>query len=899
MLLTKLHIPASGTGLVQRQHLYDKLNEGLKRKLMLISAPAGFGKSTLVSEWIKRYKIPAAWFSIDSNDNDMTGFLSYIIAGIQQIKKTSGENALKLLKSPSRPGSESVISLLINDIISIDRNFILVLDDFHLITNKEIIDSTSYLLEYLPENTHLVILSRSDPNLPVARLRSRQQLIELRSSDLCFSAHEIAVLFNKKLKTKLSVEDIHSLETKTEGWIAGLQLAALSMQGHKDSSAFIRALAGNNRYIMDYLIDEVLKVQPPEVKSFLLKTSILQQFSAPLCNSILDRNDSRKIIEKIENDNMFIFPLDTERNWYRYHHLFADLLKQQLSDDDKTSLEDLHSKACEWYEQNDLYNLAIEHALAIKNYEKSIQLSGHVIEELWENGMHEAILNYGDTIPDKWIKKNPEFCLYYSWILITAGQLQKAMPFLTSAEQIIKKSLTNKNQSDSDTGYNKQLLGKIAVALAYLHSHEEHSEKAFDYCKTAMQNLSDDDTLWSGLAWFSYGVSYASHGKLAESRDAFDKAFEYGKKSGNVHLISTIVMRMAENEQQLGHYTSAYKKCTDLLALLKEWGYSEMTRAEYTYATLYFIMGSTQITWMDLDRAYENIKIAYDLSKGLQDIFLKTFITMVNWFVLKEVGDFNAENRMMELEKLMKENEIPPFITSIYIGWKLYLLTENDRIEEANRFAAQHGIETNNRKTHINETVYQAYARLLLIQGKLEEAEKLISELFDLVYKGKKIERMIDLNILYAMLFKMKGNREKALSFLVEAMNLAVEENLVSFFVYNVNYIEDLIDEVFKIHNSPGSLREKIKIPATFLENLKQAIEKKKRHRKNRHAAELSTREIDTLKLMAGDLSNQEIADELFISINTVKTHVKNILLKLDTDSRSKAAGKARELGIL
>ena len=424
-------------------------------------------------------KIPAAWFSLDNGDNDPVDFLSYIISGIQSIHSAFGQSALKLLNSPNKPSVESIASLLINEILNINQNFLLVLDDFHLIKSNEVLKLVTYLLEHIPGNIHIVILTRSDPALSVSRLRSQHQLVELRSSDLSFSANDISVLFNKKLKLGLSVDDVYSLETKTEGWIAGLQLTALSMQGREDISEFIQDLKGDNRYIMDYLMEEVLKIQTDEIKEFLLQTSILEQMSAPLCNAVLNRNDSQLILETLEKNNMFVIPLDTERTWYRYHHLFAELLKQRLHLRDKAAIIELHNKACEWFKTNSMPLLAIEHALETENFEKSIQFLGEIVETMWKNGQHAAIMKYGDLLPDEIIKKNADFCLYYAWILIIAGQIQKAEPFLESAEIITMKIINDKNSSKEAVQYNKKLLGKISVAFAYLYSIIADPEKTF------------------------------------------------------------------------------------------------------------------------------------------------------------------------------------------------------------------------------------------------------------------------------------------------------------------------------------------------------------------------------------------------------------------------------------
>ncbi|MBK7712334.1 MAG: hypothetical protein IPJ37_16280 [Bacteroidales bacterium] len=831
---------------------------------------------------------------MDKADNDPVEFLSYIISGIQNIHKEFGESALRLLKSPNRPTCESITDLLINEILNIKENFLLVLDDFHLIIDRDILELVSYLLEHISGNIHIVILTRSDPTLPVARLRSQNQLVELRLTDLSFSASDISILFNKKLKLGLSVDDIYSLETKTEGWIAGLQLTALSMQGREHISEFIQFLKGDNRYIMDYLMEEVLKIQSDEIKEFLLQTSILEQMSAPLCNSLLNRNDSQIILETLEMNNMFVIPLDDERNWYRYHHLFAELLRQRLQLRDKDVINALHNKACEWFEQNNMNEMAIGHSLEIKNYKKCIQLLGREAEDMWQNGKHTAILKYGSMLPDELIKTNTEFCLYYSWILISSGQNQKAEPFLESAELNIKKIIHGGNLTKDNIQYHRKLLGKISVAFAYLKSNEEHSGDIYDYCRTAMENLSDDDPFWYSWAWFSYGIAYFSNGSLLESSTSFNKAFEYSKKSGNIYLISTIAIRMAENEQQLGHYKSAFNKCSNLLAIMKDKGFSEITKAEWTYAALFLIMGITEFMWADLDRGYEHIKIAYDLSKKGKDIYLRIFILMVYTVMLREIDEVESEMKSIELEDLMKQTDTHSFLTTMYFGWKIHSFLEKGQIEQANTYVSEYGLDLDKNKSYSNESAYAAYANLLLAQSKLDEAELLLSELYVLADEGNRVEKMIGLKIAYAILYKKKGNQEKAVANLTEAMEMAAGENLLYYFLMYRHLTDDLLKEIFRVQAVT-----KTKIPQKFFDDLKAALERWNKHKKTNVGIDLSSRELDTLKLIAQDLSNQEVADKLFISLNTVKTHLKNIYSKLEVDNRAKAVTRAKELRIV
>jgi len=740
-----------------------------------------------------------------------------------------------------------------------------------------------------------VLLTRSDPAISVSRLRSQRQLTELRSSDLSFSANDISILFNKRLKLGLSVDDVYSLESKTEGWIAGLQLTALSMQGRQDISGFIQDLKGDNRYIMDYLLEEVLKIQADDIKEFLLQTSLLEQMSAPLCNAVLNRNDCQLILETLEKNNMFVLPLDSERNWYRYHHLFADLLKQRLQLQEKTVINELHTKASEWFEQHNMFDFAIGHALAVHNHKKCIQLIGGVVEEMWENGQHTAILKYGDMLPVELIKTNAEFCLYYSWILISAGKIQKAELFLESAGQKTKNSIQECDPASGNIKYFNKLLGKISVASAYLNSYEKHSEKIFDSCKTAFDYLTDDDPFWYSWAWFSYGIAHFSNGDLFRSYDAFQKAFGYGKKSGNVYLISTIISRMADTEQQFGHYRSAYKKCSELLTLMRDKGYEEITKTDWRYTSVYLNMAYTHYMWAEIDKAYENVKVAYSLCKKGSDIMLEALVLLFYSFVLFERGDIlGSEKKINEAEDIVKQNEVSPYFTYAIVAWKLARLVKLKQYALADKLITDYDLAVGNNISHVNETTYLVYSRLLLAEANLEDAESILSKLYALVDQGKRTERMIDLKISYAILHKTQRNNQKAITCLIEAMELAAEENLIGFFLFSIDEVGDLYKEIFKLPNLT-----KTNITPKFIENLKLAIQRKDKPGKVGFEAGLSTRELDALKLIAEDLTNQEIADKLFISLQTVKTHVKNILLKLEVESRIRAVSKAKELGII
>lgn len=894
MLQTKLHIPSTCSNLVHRSNLFEKLNMGLERKLILISAPAGFGKTTVISDWIRESNITSAWYSIDKRDNDPKEFLCYIIAAVKNIDSDFGLSSQKLLNTPQKPNIESIAGLLINDILKIKNEFVLVLDDFHLINSMEVFEIVKFLLEHIPKQIHIIISTRSDPPLPIARLRSQNQLVELRSSDLSFSANDISIFFNKKLKFGLSIVDIYSLETKTEGWIAGLQLTVLSMQGRENISQFIENFAGDNRYIMDYLIEEVLNRQSEEVKDFLLKTSVLEQFSGELCGTILNISNSQLLLEFLDTNNMFIIPLDSQRHWYRYHHLFADLLKQRLLQEKKDEIKDIHNKASLWYEENDMYAYAIDHSLEAQNFEKAMILLNGIVEKLWRNGNHDAIMKFGSTMPINIIKAHPNFCLFYSWILISAGNMTKAEELLITAEKIVSEILIN-NESVEDQFEYKVLLGKISVAFAYLLSSTGKIDRIFHYCEQAKSNLSDEEPLWYSWVWFSFGVANITIGELEQGTRSFQKALKYGKKSENLYLIATTVIRIAYSKLRLGLFKSAYKNINELLTFVEKGGYSQMTKSEWTYAGLYSILAYIQFMWNEIDNAVKNAKIGYVLSKKGKDITLVVFNTIVYAKTLIKQGDSIVAAKIIdELDNMMQSKQIPYYLFLSLSAWKIDILINQNQIEKASGLIDNLDLGEDKKKTYANELIYIAYSRYLITIFELAEAKRILLQLLPPAIEGKRIERVIEINNLLAIQHKLVGESEKAISYLSEAIFLASDENLIMFFILEGDNILDLLKEIRQRISTSKS-----NIPKKFLDNILAAFELQENKKLLNSSESLSTREIDVLKLISDDYSNQGIAEKLFVSINTVKTHVKNIHLKLEVQSRSKAVIKAKELGLL
>jgi LuxR family maltose regulon positive regulatory protein len=560
MLLTKLHIPQPKKNTVHRFGLFEKLDEGLNRKLILVSATAGYGKTTLLCDWLNYSKVPAAWFSIDDSDNDPFEFLTIMISGIRTIDQNIGNNSLELLKSPGTLTTEYIIELLINDILGIKTDFMLVMDDLHLVTSKEIFDLLNLIIERKPSQFNVAILTRSDPPLNLARLRSQYELMEIRSTDLSFTESDIAEYFNKKLRLGLTDKDINLLELKTEGWIAGLQLTAITLQERQDISEFIESIAGENRYIMDYLIEEVLNNQDEGTREFLLKTAILEKLSGSLCDALLQRNNSQLLLESLDKANMFIVPLDNERQWYRYHHLFGDLLKKRLLIRNKELIRDLHNRASIWFEDNQMHINAIEHAIKGGNIEKALHLVDGIVDHLWEISQYATIYKIGGLLPEKELYINKKFGVIYAWILGIKGNLSGARNLLEKIEQDLK--------SEHPAADNRNLWGRIYETYNLLSVFSGDVDAAFRYSELAINNIPEEDIIWHAWAHLSFGEANLLRFELQKSIESYCIVRAQAQKVNNLYLNLISTSKIAFVLKRKGKYKEVLKLCYNLLETL-------------------------------------------------------------------------------------------------------------------------------------------------------------------------------------------------------------------------------------------------------------------------------------------------------------------------------------------
>ena len=441
LLETKFYVPRSRRGLVPRPRLSERLDRGAASKLMLVSAPAGFGKTTLLTEWLAAGPAApaderlAAWLSLDRGDNDPVSFWTYVIAALRTVAPGVGESALALLHAPQPPPIETVLTVLLNELGAVAGDIVLVLDDYHVIDARDVQDGMAFLLDHLPPWLHVVIASRADPALPLARLRARGELVETRAAELRFTPDEAAAYLNEMMGLQLTARDVAALEGRTEGWIAALQLAALSMQGRDDVAGFIAGFAGDDRHVVDYLVEEVLQRQPEHVQAFLLQTSILGRLSGPLCDAVTGQGGGKAMLEALDRGNLFLVPLDDRRQWYRYHHLFADMLQVRLLDEQPGQVPDLHRRASAWYQQNGEPSVAISHALAAEDFERAADLVELAIPAMRRTRQEATVRGWLEVIPDEVVRVRPVLSVGFAGALLSVGEFEGVEARLRDAER--------------------------------------------------------------------------------------------------------------------------------------------------------------------------------------------------------------------------------------------------------------------------------------------------------------------------------------------------------------------------------------------------------------------------------------------------------------------------------
>jgi LuxR family maltose regulon positive regulatory protein len=911
LLTTKFYIPTIRAELVSRLRLIEQLNEGLNRKLILISAPAGYGKTTLVSEWVQQLRLNAstkkpdckiAWLSLDERDNDLTQFLIYFVTAlirVEGIDATFGSEALGLFQSPQPPPAEAVLTTLINEIAAIPGQIVLILDDYHLIESGSIQEAINFFLENLPPQMHLVIATREDPNFPLSLLRARDQLTEIRATNLRFSYSETSEFLNQVMDLDLSMEDINALESRTEGWITGLQLAAISMLGRDDATDFIKSFTGSHRFILDYLVEEILDRQPAKVKDFLLQTAILDRLTGSLCNALTGQDNGQENLEVLDHANLFIVPLDEERRWYRYHHLFSELLHHHLVQSKPNQLLILHSKASKWYSLNGLPEEAIEYAFRAEEFERAAHLIEEQADVVWASGEHNKMWRWLDILPPEVVASRPELTILRAANFFTRGQPEAAEQSLHTAEQALTAS--KELRTESTTAKHHQLpeikrlslLGRISAMRALIASYQGDTQSIIAHARLALDILPIDD-IWRSPAAITLADAQGYMGEMAAAHKADLEAIEICKKSGNLFLIIYSHVNLAITLRQQGRLEQALEICQQQMQLAAEKGMGQTGVVGW----LSSIWGEALVEVNNLDAALAKANRGVDLTERSGDIMMLGWSYPSLIRVLISRGDLaGAQETIQRMEKISQGENTPPWIMSTMAAWQARIWLAQDKHEAVTKWLLECGLDIDGKLTYLHELEYMVLARILIAQRRMDDAIRLLSRLLDGAEIGGRTSRVIEINILQALARQAQGDIDQAMAALERALNDAKTGGFIRTFIDEGPPMSYLLKETLNRGIAPEYVRWLL--GAFPVDEPERTIPSKRQSKGSDLLEQLSEREIEVLQLIAEGLTNSEIAARLYLSLNTVKVHTRNIYGKLGANNRTQAVVKGRKLGIL
>jgi len=915
ILATKLYIPPPRSKIVLRPRLIERLKEGLYfgRKLTLISASAGFGKTTLVSEWIAKCGRSVAWLSLDEGDSDPTRFLTYLVAALQTIAENIGAGVLAVLQSPQLPSAESILTTLLNEITTVPNNFVLVLDDYHVIDSKPVDQAITFLLEHLPPQMHLVIATREDPPLPLARLRTRGQLTELRAADLRFTPTEAVEFLNQVMGLNLSAEDIASLESRTEGWIAGLQLAALSMQGHQDTASFIQAFTGSHHFVLDYLLEEVLHQQSEIVLTFLLRTSILNRLCGPLCDAVLHdtapsgQQTGQQTLEYLERANLFIVPLDNDRRWYRYHHLFGDILHQRLGQSlSPAEIAEYHLRASQWYEKNGDEAEAFQHASAAGNYARAAGLAESAFQGMDGTFQSAAWLSWVKKLPEDVVRIRPVLSTQMGLAFMDAGEPEASESRLQDAERCLNGS--SEGMVVVDKAQLKPLPAMIAMTRAYNAQVQGNLSATVKYAELALSLIPESDLFRRAQATITLEVTQWARGDLESARSALCDWMNSTQKAGNFVFVVASAFALADILVVLGRLREAVKTYQQAIQLASKHGQDAQRITAHHYLGLAMLaheMGEDAAAAEHLQKARE---------MGVQT-------TLVDWSYrwhlalarLKESGgDLEAALVLLdEAGRVYVKNPVPD--TRPIGALKAIVHLKQGRLALAQAWAHERGLSADDEISYLGEFEHLTLVRVLMAEYQSRQGRRSVAQaiqaigLLERLLKSAEAQRrtgsVIEILVAQALAHQVQGNLPLALASFERALTLAEPEGYLRLFVDEGEPVRLLLlDFRARIEKQTSDQGHPLLVyTEKLLSAFDRVVEKQSTtHPKKADMIEpLSERELEVLRLIARGLTNNEISQRLVLALSTVKGHNLRIFGKLQARNRSEAVTRARELGLL
>ena len=879
ILATKLYVPPSRSKIVLRPRLVERLNDGLSSgcKLSLISASAGFGKTTLVSEWVAVCGKPVAWLSLDEGDNDPARFISYLIKALQTIRGDIGEGLWATLQSPQPLHFETILIMLLNEITTIPGPFLLVLDDYHSIDAQEVDQCLAFIIEHQSALMHLVIATRQDPQLPLSRLRARGHCTELRAADLRFTASESAEFLNRLMGLNLSEADIAALESRTEGWIVGLQLAALSMQGHQDTASFIQSFTGSHHFVLDYLVEEVLGQQSESIQTFLLRTSILERMCGSLCDSVLldPSIPGQATLEFLERANLFIVSQDNERRWYRYHHLFGDLLRKRLGQSlPSEGIAELQLHASEWYENNDLMLEAFRHAAAANDIERTVRLMESKKMPIHQRGAATAILSWLESLPKTLLDARPALWWKQASMLLIIGQPMGVEEKLRAIEAALASATLPGAELDDTI---RDLIGRVAAARANVAQLHGQTEIILVQARRALEYLHPNNLGDRSMAIRSMGFAYYLQGDMTEAGQAYAKALSLGQASGDIINILLASLRLGQIQENGNQYTLAAESYRQVLQRIDEYSPPNAPVAYLGLARICY-------EWNDLNAAVQfgeqSLQLAQQYDQVLDRLIMSELFLARLQLVRKDA--VGAAHNLKQAEQIARQNNYTMDLPDIAAAQVMFHLHEGN-IDAALQLAHQYNLPVMLARVLIAQD--DPSAALAVLEPQRQQAEA----------KGW-ANRLLRVMVVQSLALYAQGERDKAVELLGEVLVQTEPEGFVRLFLDEGKAMAELLSAAIAQGIQPD-----------YASKLLAAFEDEKRKSEDKHVTSphqpliepLSQRELEILKLITQGLSNREIGERLFLALDTIKGHNRKIFDKLQVHSRTEAVARAHELGLI
>jgi LuxR family transcriptional regulator, maltose regulon positive regulatory protein len=837
---------------------------------------------------------------LDENDNEPTRFLVYFISALQNISPNIGAAILDLLQAPQSLPIESILTVLLNEIATIPDHFLLVLDDYHLVESKSIDDALAFLVEHLPPQMHLVITTREDPSLPIPRLRARNQMTEIRAADLRFTPSEAAEFLNQVMGLNLSAAELTSLETRTEGWIAGLQLAALSMKGQEDVHGFIQAFAGDHRYIMDYLIEEVLQRQPETIRNFLLQTSILERLNGPLCDVVTAQVGSKSKLEQLQRGNLFLIPLDDKRDWYRYHHLFADVLRMHLMAEQPEQVSVLHKRASEWFEQNNLMADAIRHVLVGADFGRAAELIEKVLPGMRQSRHEPTLLRWLKALPNELFQYRPVLNVHYIGMLLQNGQFDGVESRLRDVEQWLATPEDIRRQPVYvDEEEFQRLPSSVAMYHAAIALTQSDVVNAMKYAHQVLELSREDDDFPRGAASSLLGLASWASGDLETAYEMFSKGMAHLHKVGYVSDVIGGSVTLADIRITQGRLREAMTIYERGMQLATKQSAPVLRGA----ADMYVGMAELYRERNDLNTAVLSLQKSKELGE-FNELPKNPYRWRVAMAHIREAyGELDDALSLLDEAEPLFMADFSPNIRPV-TALKARVWIKQGELEKALDWARERKLSTEEEPNYLREFEQITFAKILLSQGDdtdslLNDAIGYLDRLLKAAEAGGRMGSVVEILVLQALAHQMEEDLSAALSSLERAMKLAEPEGYVRMFMDEGTAMETLLRKATVRKIMPDYTGKLLSAFEAERKGIGEGTPPSATPVSGSLIEALSQRELDILRLFKTELSGPEIAQELVIALSTVRTHTKSIYSKLNVNSRRGAVKRAIELGLI